>query len=50
MSDSNEKLSKEEGKWIKRKIDRVLKDFDNLTRSQLRNKLSLIARHVSKRD
>jgi len=50
MTDSNEKLSKEEGKWIKRKIDRVLKNFDNLTRSQLRNKLYLIARHVKRRD
>lgn len=50
MINPKEPLSKEEGKYIKRKIDRLLKEFNNLTRGQLQNKLSVIARHVGRKD
>lgn len=50
MTASSDILSKEEGKYIKRKIDRLLKEFDSLNRGQIQSKLSLIARHVGRKD
>jgi hypothetical protein len=50
MITPKEPLSKEEGKYIKRKIDRLLKEFSNMSRAQLASKLSLIARHVGRSD
>ena len=48
MINPKEPLSKEEGKYIKRKIDGLLKEFDGLTRWQIHNKLSSIARKVGR--
>ena len=50
MIDKDKVLSKEEGAYIKRKIDRLLKEFNTLTRGQIQNKLSLIVRHVGRKD
>ena len=39
-------MSQAERKWVKRKIDRLLKDFDSMDRSKLSAKLHYIARQV----
>ncbi len=48
MIDCKASLSKEEGKFIKRKVDRLLKEFDTLSRGQLYNKLKNITRAVDR--
>jgi hypothetical protein len=49
MINKGEPLSKAEASFIKRKIDRLLKEFSTLTRGQLYEKINNIRRAVSRK-
>jgi len=49
MIDKDEPLSKAEASFIKRKIDRLLKEFPILTRGQLYTKITNIRKSVGRK-